>query len=417
MRRPTALPLRAEVLEDRTAPAQLRLGVAAAIPDDPQYGGQWGLGRVGAPDAWDVATGSTRVVVASIDSGVDYTHPDLYLNVWLNQTEIPQTFRSGLVDADGDQLITFRDLNARAADGTLVNGLYANDANGNGYVDAADLLRPLSFAADGRVTGGWEDGTDGGPGTANGFADDLVGWDFVQDDNKPFDDYGHGTHTAGTIGATGNNAVGVTGVAWGVQIMVVKLIASNNTADMADAPRTITYAAENGARVSNCSWGVTGQRSGDALYTAIKNAGERYGNIVVAAAMNNGLDNDRSPFRSYPASYDLPNIITVAATNPADRLASWSNYGKVSVDLAAPGVNILSTTMGGGYGYASGTSMSAAFVSGAVALVLSVDPGLSVAAAKSIILNSVDPVAGLPKKILTGGRLNVAQAVRAASTA
>lgn len=368
--------------------------------------------KVRAPAAWDVTTGSQKVVVASVDSGVDYTHPDLYQNIWLNQTEIPTAIRGRLIHTDGDGLITFRDLNARDAGGNLMNGVYVDDGNRNGYIDAADLLRPFATDATGKVVGGWEDGADG-PGAANGFADDLVGWDFVNDDNKPFDDYGHGTHTAGIIGASGNNSIGVAGVAWNVQIMAVKLITANNTADIADAPLSITYAAKNGARVSNASWGQTGLRNGDALYLAIKSAGELYGHVVVAAAMNNGINNDTHPLRSYPASYDLANIIVVAATDSADRLASWSNYGKVSVDLAAPGVNILSTLPGGGYGYASGTSMAAPYVTGTLALMLSRNSTLTAAQLKFYLLDAVDPVSALSKKVASGGRLNANAAVRA----
>ena len=403
----TSVTLRFEPLEDRVTPATFHANLAhltAAVPNDANYASQWGLAKVQAPTAWDVTTGSQKVVVASIDTGVDYTHRDLYRNIWLNQTEIP--FAVGvLVDADGDQLITFHDLNARDDSGTLLNGLYVNDGNGNGYIDAADLLRPLA-------TGGWEDGIDGS-GAPNGFTDDLVGWDFVNDDNKPFDDNGHGTHTAGIMGAMGNNTIGVAGVAWNVQIMAVKFISATDTADINDAPRSITYAAVNGARVSNNSWVVSGMRTGDALYNAIKTAGEVYGHIVVAAAGNDGVNNDTHPFRRFPASYDLPNVIAVAATDVNDKLARWSNYGKVSVDLAAPGVNILSTLPGGGYGYASGTSMAAPFVTGTIALMLSLNADLSATQIKLFLLDSVDPISGLSKKLATGGRLNIDAAVRA----
>jgi subtilisin family serine protease len=200
---------------------------AQVIPNDPSFPALWGMNNTGSnpgvapgkPDA-DIdayltgpSRGSTQVVVAIDDSGADYTHPDLYLNIWINQTEIPTSIRSTLVDTDSDGLITFWDLNDQANVGKVA------DNNGNGRIDAGDILRPIS-------QGGWMDGIDGNaPGTANGFVDDIDGWDFYSNDNNPDDEWAgvwHGTHVAGTIGAIGNNGVGVTGVNWKTQIMIVR---------------------------------------------------------------------------------------------------------------------------------------------------------------------------------------------------
>jgi subtilisin family serine protease len=181
---------------------------AAAVSNDPAFGsGQlWGMygdataianpfgGQAG--EAWASGhTGSLKVTAGVLDSGIDYTHPDLYLNIWLNQSEIPSSIRSKLSDTDGDGLITFRDLNSAS------NATFVSDLNGNNRIDAGDLLN------DSR----WEDGADS---DGNGYIDDLVGWDFVNGDNDPYDDNGHGTHVSGTIGAVGGNGTGVAGVAW-----------------------------------------------------------------------------------------------------------------------------------------------------------------------------------------------------------
>src|SRR4029453_13472785 len=157
-----------------------------------------------ASAGWDYTTGSYKVEVADIDTGIDYTHQDLYQNVWVNQAEIPPAVRKGLKDVDGDGLITFRDLN----DSANAHKFGVNDLNKNGYIDAADLL--TLYKKDG--AGGWEDGINGA--TFKGdthYVDDIVGWDFAGNDNDPFDGDGHGTHTAGIIGAMGNNGKGVSG--------------------------------------------------------------------------------------------------------------------------------------------------------------------------------------------------------------
>src|SRR5688572_20264408 len=187
-----------EILEHRT--------LFAVTPNDPLFQGQWWMQNVSAPQAWEITTGSSRVVVNVNDSGIDYTHPDLYLNIWLNQKEIPFAISNkGLRDTDADGLITFWDLNAKGGNGKLINDAFVTDVNGTGYIDAGDLLNDAR----------WENGVDNG---GNGFADDLVGWDFVNNDNDPMDDYFHGTFCAGIIGSVGINGIGGAGVAWRVQM-------------------------------------------------------------------------------------------------------------------------------------------------------------------------------------------------------
>jgi len=235
----------------------------------------------------------------------------------------------------------------------------------------------------------------------NGFVDDVHGWDFANDDNNPTDDVGHGTHVAGTIGAIGNNGVGVVGVNWQVTIVPVKFLGSDGSGATSDAINAIDYATQIGARVMNNSWGGGG--FSQALLDAIRRANNA-GALFVAAAGNNGTNNDLTP--AYPSNYDSPNIIAVAALDRGDRLASFSNYGRTTVDLGAPGVAILSTFPGGGYTALNGTSMAAPHVSGAAALLLSANPDLSVSQVRQRLLLSAVPIPALAGVTTTGGRLN-----------
>ena len=182
------------------------------------------------------------------------------------------------------------------------------------------------------------DPVNGADDDGDGFIDDVFGADFFSNDSNPDDDGGHGTHVAGIIGAQGNNALGVTGVNWDVNLMALKFLDENGEGNTADAANAIDYAVAHGARVVNASWG--GPSFSQALYGSIKRAGER-GTLVVAAAGNEGVNADVRP--DYPAAFDLPNIVSVAATDRADRLLDFSNYGAKSVDLAAPGDDIYST--------------------------------------------------------------------------
>jgi subtilisin family serine protease len=213
----------------------------------------------------------------------------------------------------------------------------------------------------------------------NGFVDDSKGWDFYANDNNPTDENGHGTHVGGIIAAAGNNGVGVTGTAWTCKIMPLRFLSRTGSGATSDAIAALNYAVMEGARISNNSWGGGGYSR--ALSDAIAAAGLA-GHVFVAAAGNSGVNIDASP--SYPASYPHANIISVAAIDPSGNLASFTNTGRTSVDIAAPWVNILSTYKSG-YAYLSGTSMAAPFVSGTLGL-LAAQPG---AATAETLINKV----------------------------
>ncbi|MCH7548988.1 MAG: S8 family serine peptidase, partial [Candidatus Krumholzibacteriota bacterium] len=235
----------------------------------------------------------------------------------------------------------------------------------------------------------------------NGFIDDVHGWDFRNGDNEPDDDVGHGTHVAGTIGAVGNNGIGVAGMSWRVKILPIKFL-DRFGGTTSDAVQSIEYATMMGVRIINNSWGGPGQSM--ALRAAIEDAGNR-GILCVAAAGNTALDNDIIPF--FPSSFDLDNIVAVASTTDSDDPSFFSNFGKNSVDLSAPGFRILSTVPGNGYDRLSGTSMATAHVSGALALLYSRAPQVSLTDARDWLLSTVDRLPSLEGETVTEGRLNV----------
>jgi len=320
-------------------------------PNDPYFNLEWGLHNSGqtvngdpgtagadinAPLAWDTTTGNPDLVIAIIDTGTQWSHPDLAANIWSNPGEVAG------------------------------NGL---DDDGNGYVD------------------------------------DVRGWDFYSVDNNPDDSDGHGTHTAGTVGAIGNNGTGVAGVNWRCKLMPLRFIGPYG-GYTSDAVLAVQYAARMGVKVSCNSWGGGG--FSQALYDAI-NASKAVGHVFVAAAGNSSANTDSSPH--YPSCYNLDNLLSVAATDNDDGLASFSNYGKTSVDLGAPGVTILSTYKGSGYAYMSGTSMACPHVAGVVALVYGQNPLWSYGQVVDRILSTVRPVGSLAGKCVTGGVLDAAAAV------
>jgi len=332
-----------------------------SIPNDPSFASTWGLNNTGqvingspgtpdadidAPEAWDVTTGSPNVTVAVIDTGVDWSHPDLSSQIWINPGENCAGCRNDGIDNDH-----------------------------------------------------------------NGFVDDWHGWDFAGNDNNPTDDHGHGTHVAGTIGAAGNNGVGVAGINWNVKIMPVKFLNAQGSGTDANAVSAVLYAAQNGANVMNNSWADTvySQALADAITVA-----DQHNSLFVAAAGNNGTDNDTTP--TYPASYDIPNVVSVAATDNKDNRAFFSNTGRRSVDLGAPGVDIYSTWPGGAYQYLSGTSMATPHVAGAAALAKAAFPSASAVGLKALLLGTVDPKPALATTTSSGGRLNIGNAVTCNAT-
>jgi predicted outer membrane repeat protein len=380
---------------------------------------------IDAPEAWNITTGSTKVVIGVIDTGIDYTHPDLYLNIWVNQAEIPSGVATQLADVDGDGLFTFRDFNNSANRNMQLAGkpVFA-DWNANGYIDGGDLLRDADATNDIWENGGNPDG--------NGLTDDIIGWNFVNNTNDPLDDHLHGTHVAGTIGAVGNNSIGVAGVNWNVSLIPVKFLDSGGGGDEARAMQAIDYTTQLrtlGVNVvaTNDSWGGFGP---SALISAAIGRAAAQDVLFVAAAGNASINDD--DFLFTPAADPNDHIISVAATDSFDNRSIWSatgssHYGQSSVDLGAPGTNILSTfptyttfamNLGGAglstyYETISGTSMATPHVTGVIALMAAYNQSATGMQLKNAVLDSVDVVPDLAGKTVTGGRLNAASALAA----
>ena len=240
----------------------------------------------------------------------------------------------------------------------------------------------------------------------NGYVDDVHGWDFVNDDALPEDDNGHGTHVAGTVGARGNNGVGVSGVAWSVKLMPLKAFNAAGSATTSAVIAALEYAVANGARLSNNSY--TGPDFVRSEYDAFAAAGAA-GHLAIAAAGNAGQNADEAP--AYPASFPLEGLVSVAATDDDDELASFSNTGIYSVQVAAPGVSIRSTVLGGGYGLMSGTSMASPHVAGVAALLAAEHPDWTGTAIRDRILGTTRAVAGLAGAVWTAGVVDAAAAL------
>lgn len=237
----------------------------------------------------------------------------------------------------------------------------------------------------------------------NGLVDDTRGWDFVSDDNDPNDENGHGTHVAGTIGARGNNANGVTGVSWDVRLMPLRVLDAAGSGWTSDVASAFAYAGRKGVDVVNAS--LAGTSASVAVLEAIKASPNT---LFIVAAGNSGANVDVAP--SYPCSYPLPNVVCVAATDQANRLSSYSNYGATGVDLAAPGDRILSTWPGGKYMEMTGTSMATPHVAGVAALLQARHPDASATAIRDAILGGAEGLQTLAGRTVTGGRLSAAGA-------
>ncbi len=324
----------------------------AGIPSDTDFEKLWGIknvgqmdaaGQVGKPGAdinvvplWQRGiTGSRDVVVAVIDTGVQWDHPDLEANVYTNPGE--------------------------------AGGLAANGKDDDG----------------------------------NGFIDDVHGWNFAAQTNASSDDHDHGSHCSGTIGGVGDNGKGVAGINWQVSILPVKFLDGQGGGTLEGAVESIKYATKMKVNIMSNSWGGGGYS--EALKDAIVEA-KNAGILFVAAAGNDGSDNDATP--TYPASYDVENVVAVAATDNMDKLAEFSNYGKNRVHVAAPGVKVYSTIKGGAYDTFSGTSMACPHVAGVSALLLSANPGWSFSEIKERLIKTSVPVAGLRRKVMAKGRVD-----------
>jgi len=328
--------------------------------NDPEFSQQWGLKNRGQEingltgtvsglkkadihinNAWKRTTGKKKIKIALIDTGMDFTHPDLKANLWTNKGEVAGNFK---------------------------------DDDGNGYVD------------------------------------DINGWDFVNDDNDPSDDiqfFSHGTNGAGIIAATTNNKTGIAGINRKARLMILKI---SPTLD--EAVEAIEYAINKKVNIINASFGDN--KSSEIMRAAIKTA-KKNNILFVASVDDSSYDTDSNPF--YPASYDLPNIISVTSTDINDGLSFFAAYGKTSVHIGAPGDDIITTSSesltGKLYEYVQGTSFATNFVTGVAALIISVKPKIKVKKLRKIILENSDKLDSLTEKTASGGRLNAAKAVKA----
>lgn len=312
---------------------------AQNIPNDPHFINQWGLNNTGqnggtpgvdidALKAWKITTGSKKVIVAIIDTGVDREHPELKENMWINETE-----SNGAQGIDDDK---------------------------------------------------------------NGVVDDIYGYDFFNNDSDPSDDNGHGTFYAGIIGAKANNGFGITGINWDVSIMPIKFLSNNGSGSLENAIRAIDYASRNNAKILTNPWG--GGSYSEILKQTIENT-YKANQLFVAPAGAEGANNDLNPV--YPASYDVPNIISVASIHSTGKLSPFSNWGSNTVHVAAPGSNIYSFTSEKIVSWSG--SMGCSFVSGISALLIAFEPTLSAVDIKERLIRTSKPLWALKNKVLSGG--------------
>lgn len=357
------------------------LSPPAQTAKDPLLKKQWGMLDMGLSQVGPNAQNLKTIIVGVIDSGVDYTHPDLLPNIWRNPGE------TGI------------------------------DANG--------IDRSKNKIDDDK----------------NGYVDDVVGYDFANNDAFPYDkstppwqlffgggNPGHGTHCAGNIAARGNNGIGISGVAPYAQIMALRFITEKGSGSTSAAIKAIRYGVDNGAKILNNSWGSIGENPAQgtenkALRETIQYA-ESKGVLFVAAAGNGfggkGYDNDTSQRPAYPASYPYSNIVSVAAIDAKDQLGKFSNWGLKTVHIAAPGVRIFSTVVGAKYSDQpipflavwEGTSMAAPHVAGAAALYWAQNPDKTMAEVKEALIRSAVKIPALQNKTVSGGKLNLVNLMR-----
>ena len=328
--------------------------------NDPHASKLWAFNAtagMNVSEAYDIigATPLRQVIVAVADTGVDHNHEDLKDVMWRNEKEI------------------------------IGNGI---DDDRNGYIDDLHGINTLVRDAQGRAT-------------MNTMAS-----------------HWHGTHVAGTIAASQNNSVGIAGVASNVKIMAIRVVPDAADEKDSDIVEGYVYAAKHGARIINCSFGKNLNEGGMIVRDVINEIGQKYNTLVIASAGNDSQapfswhNNDTSP--KYPASFDSANLLVIASTTNTGSMSTFSNIGVRTVDVAAPGSNVYSTTNGNQYAMASGTSMASPNTSGAAAMVLGAFPNLTAVQLKAILMSTVTPVAAFKTQVASGGRVNLKAALQAA---
>lgn len=327
----------------KAKPSKKKKSETSVLINDPNMTEKWGLKLTDSSKAWKITQGSKKIVVAVIDTGLDIKHEDITDNLWVNSGE------SGL------------------------------DKNGKN-----------------KATNGIDD-------DKNGYVDDLHGWNFVANDHALVDNHGHGTHISGILGAVGGNGKGISGVSPKVSIMTLKYFdpKSLGTNNLENTVKAIHYAVENGAQIINYSGGGTdfSLKEKEAIIRA-----QKKGVLFVAAAGNERSNSDQNKY--YPADYDLDNIISVTAIDPSKNILPSSNYGKITVDIAAPGKQIYSTLPRGKYGPMTGTSQATAFVSGVAALIMAHNSDYDATKVAKYIKNTGDVVDSLKGKTRYKKKLN-----------
>lgn len=296
-------------------------------------------------------TNTTPVIVAVVDTGVDVNHEDLKKNIWVNQNEIPN------------------------------NGV---DDDNNGYIDDINGINTLVRDADGKATVNIKD------------------------------THSHGTHVSGTIAAAQNNGVGIAGIASNVKIMGIRTVPNSSDETDVDVAEAFIYAARNGAKIINCSFGKNNNEGRQLIPDTLKYIGEKFGVLVIVAAGNDSRDIDKK--LTYPASLNSDNLLVIASTTSDGGLSGFSNFGKINVDVAAPGSSIYSTVPGNKYEYMSGTSMATPTTVGVAAEILSHNPNLTVAQLKDVLINSVTKVKRFQEKMVSGGRIDLLKGLELART-
>lgn len=338
-------------------------GVDKAIQADPQFndpqvGKIWSFNDaakygVSVNSAYKTygTSNTTPVIVAVVDTGVDVQHEDLKDVIWVNTNEIAG------------------------------NGI---DDDNNGYIDDINGINTLSRDSQGRATGNIKD------------------------------THSHGTHVSGTIGARQNNGLGIAGIASNVKIMGIRTVPNNGDETDVDVAESFIYAAKNGARLINCSFGKSTNEGRQLIPDTLKYIGEKYGVLVIAAAGNDSSNIDKNP--TYPASHPSENLLIIASTQSNGKMSGFSNYGVINVDVAAPGSNVFSTTPGNRYESMSGTSMATPTTVGVAAEILSHNPDLTVAQLKDVLIQSVTKIESFKTKMVAGGRIDLLKGLEFAKT-